>query len=270
MTTTRTRLLSLTSITLIGVAILLSAIKPLNMSIFSAINSALPSKALWVTITNSADVIFVGCLLFITLRKHQRLLTCAVLCGISIHYIVKFAKDSFAILRPEYGGLDHIVRLGPKLASNNYAMPSGHVASAFMAIIFIIFAHQLKGWKLLLLFIYGLLVALSRMAVGAHWPADVCAGAAIGITLGLIFVELANKESFWFDQHINVKKTVQYLTLLAYIPFVVLAITHAKSIHGFTSLINQGIMVLIGLVALGFWLVSAASLMNKKAPLAEY
>ncbi len=264
MISTQTKRFSLISTLLIGLALLLSISTPINVMIFSAINTALPSKALWMTITNSADGIFVGCLLLIALHKHQQLMTYAMLCGVALHYTIKFAKNAFAVLRPEHAALDQLVTLGPKLALDNYAMPSGHVASATMAMMFILQAHKLKRWMFLLLIIYPVLTALSRIAVGAHWPADTFAGAAIGILLGLVFVELANREKVKQNS-----KTIQYITLTLYIPFIVLAISQIKSIHDVTSLIHQGMMVLIGVLALVVWGKTFLSIINKKALLSE-
>lgn len=256
MISTQTKRFIFVSTILIGLALLLSISTHINVMIFSAINTALPSKALWMTITNSADGIFVGCLLLIALHKHQQLMTYAMLCGVALHYTIKFSKNAFAVLRPEHAALDQLFTLGSKLALDNYAMPSGHVASATMALIFILSAHKLKGWKFFLLVSYPVLAALSRIAVGAHWPADVCAGAAIGILLGLVFVELARR------QEIGNSKAIQYITLSLYIPFIALAILQAASIHDLASLIYQGTMVLIGVFALIIWIRILVSLMS--------
>lgn len=264
MTNTQTKLFTLISAALIGLAILSSVFKPINLTIFSTINAAFPSQAFWMTLTNTADGIFVGCLLLIALHRQKPLMTYALLSGLTLHYVIKFSKSAFSILRPEHAGLDHLFTLGPELALDNYAMPSGHVASATMAMIFILSAHRLKGWKLLLLISYPILAALSRIAVGAHWPADVCAGAAIGIILGLVFVALARRQEVGPNS-----KAIQSITLSLYIPFIALAIFQAASIHNLASLIYQGTMVLIGVLALIIWIKTLLLLINKKAPPAE-
>lgn len=66
------------------------------------------------------------------------------------------------------------------------AMPSGHTITAFAAATAIYFSLPAPGrrrhaW----LFLLALGVGLSRVAVGAHWPADVAAGAALGMACGL-------------------------------------------------------------------------------------
>lgn len=66
------------------------------------------------------------------------------------------------------------------------AMPSGHTITGFAAATAIYFSlapgrRQRHLW----LFAVALGVGLSRIAVGAHWPADVAVGAALGILSGL-------------------------------------------------------------------------------------
>jgi membrane-associated phospholipid phosphatase len=67
------------------------------------------------------------------------------------------------------------------------AMPSGHTLTAFAAATALYFAlpvhaRRRHAW----LFGVALGVGLSRMAVGAHWPADVSMGAVLGLLSGLI------------------------------------------------------------------------------------
>lgn len=66
------------------------------------------------------------------------------------------------------------------------AMPSGHTITAFAAATAIYFSLT-PGYRRrhLWLFLVALGVALSRVAVGAHWPADVAVGAALGMLSGL-------------------------------------------------------------------------------------
>lgn len=72
----------------------------------------------------------------------------------------------------------------------NQSFPSGHTLSAFAAASAIyLAARPLAGrWVHLLpgLFVLAVGVGLSRVAVGAHWPADVWAGAALGLLAGAL------------------------------------------------------------------------------------
>jgi membrane-associated phospholipid phosphatase len=69
------------------------------------------------------------------------------------------------------------------------AMPSGHTITAFAAATAIYFSlAPMRRHRFLWVFAVALGVGLSRMAVGAHWPADVSVGAVLGIASGLFGV----------------------------------------------------------------------------------
>jgi hypothetical protein len=69
----------------------------------------------------------------------------------------------------------------------SFAMPSGHTLTAFAALSGIYFAldHNRRG-PFFWLFILAAFGGMARIAVGAHWPSDVFAGAALGIFGGLL------------------------------------------------------------------------------------
>ncbi len=64
------------------------------------------------------------------------------------------------------------------LKSSWASMPSGHTITAFAFVVAI--GYFLPRWRAPLL-VCALLIGVSRVAVGAHYPADVVAGACIGI-----------------------------------------------------------------------------------------
>lgn len=74
------------------------------------------------------------------------------------------------------------------------AMPSGHTLTAFAlatALYFSVPQTQRKyaGW----LFVLAALAGLARVAVGAHWPADVLAGMSVGLFSGMLGVTLVQR-----------------------------------------------------------------------------
>jgi membrane-associated phospholipid phosphatase len=251
-----TKTLSILCFPLISLAALLSSFPQIHYEIFNVINHALPSKLLWVTITNTANFLFLSCIFFILLHNKERLLTNAFICAILIHYTVKCSKSFFAVLRPEHtADLINPFTLGPALDMDNYAMPSGHTASAFMAAIFIARAYELHGWKLWAIFSYAILIGFSRIAIGAHWPGDVFAGAALGIIISLVCTHTK----------LDLKhKSFKYFNLAIYLVLIILAIFHQVDIHDPINIVNDGIIVTAGLIALVIWCIDVRFIAAKK------
>jgi membrane-associated phospholipid phosphatase len=69
---------------------------------------------------------------------------------------------------------------------NGQSFPSGHTSQAFfMAMLFAQTFHS-NVWIVVGLYISALMVGLTRMYVGAHYPRDVLAGAIMGSVWGLL------------------------------------------------------------------------------------
>ena len=70
---------------------------------------------------------------------------------------------------------------------NYYSMPSGHALAALtMGTLWacLIRSQQLPRWLESLSRITVIMIAFSRIAVGAHWPADVMVGSGLGLIVG--------------------------------------------------------------------------------------
>ncbi len=90
-------------------------------------------------------------------------------------------KLLFAVPRPPgpslYVPLDDV---------SDFAFPSGHATRAFAAATLL--TARFRDWRWgAALFAYAGIVAVSRIYVGVHWPADVVAGAAFGVAWGFAF-----------------------------------------------------------------------------------
>jgi len=82
--------------------------------------------------------------------------------------------------------------LGNPLTS--LAMPSGHTLTAFALATALYFSvPQAKRKYAVWLFMLAVLAGLARVAVGAHWPADVLAGMTVGLFSGMVGVSLAQR-----------------------------------------------------------------------------
>jgi len=81
--------------------------------------------------------------------------------------------------------------IGQPAASAN-SMPSGHSMTAIAAVTLLCLclpaASKFKPIAALLV-MFGSLVALSRIMVGAHWPSDVLAGGGLGILIVWLAVQ---------------------------------------------------------------------------------
>ena len=68
------------------------------------------------------------------------------------------------------------------------SFPSGHTSQAFFTATLMAPYFHASIWVVFLLYIIALLVGITRMYVGAHYPRDVLAGAILGSAWGLLGV----------------------------------------------------------------------------------
>ncbi len=165
-----------------------SAAQSLHLAIFHAVNAS----GRWAPMTWSLlSVLGLGlCALIVfalatppghaaATRRLLALLLCFPIGGALTHgfkQLIQAARPAAAL------GVDQIVVIGSPLLSK--AMPSGHAVTAFtVATLISLDARLPRPWRVAV-WALAFAVALSRVAVGAHWPADICAGAALGVLVG--------------------------------------------------------------------------------------
>lgn len=103
-------------------------------------------------------------------------------CGTMIY---KFLKRK--TVRPRPYQVHQAVVLGER-PLDHFSFPSGHTMHAVMITTLIGFALPVLLWIMLP---FTLLVALSRVILGLHYPTDVLAGAVIGSTVAVSVIHLA-------------------------------------------------------------------------------
>lgn len=134
-----------------------------------------PAEILAV-ITDMGNGVVAGSFLFILMCFRPewtvRVLVAALICTLVTHTL----KSYFGSMRPP--ALFESINIVGK-ARHYHSFPSGHSATIFLfAGIYFLSSHKLlfKAAAVLL----AVMVATSRIAVGAHWPVDVALGAIIG------------------------------------------------------------------------------------------
>ncbi len=124
---------------------------------------------------------------------HKRIGSRLAVLFLSSAYANAFFKSLFAAPRP------HQVdpTLYAPLKASGYGIPSGHTQAT--VVIWGYIATQLRTWFWwALIFILPILVGLSRIYLGDHFPQDVIAGAIIGTIFLVVYVALEPWVSQWF------------------------------------------------------------------------
>jgi dolichol kinase len=192
--------------------------------------------------------VFGGMIIFLFIKKKFKeifLLFFAVLASLEIVYLI---KKIIQIPRPSIVEIYNIAYL---TYSNGFSFPSLHAAFgfAFIPICLIIFKNF---WIRLLLIIFLVLIAVSRIYLAVHFIEDVIAGAAIGLSVSYLIIILDKKlllyEKFiyHFLTKLEFRRQVAHLfTGLAIILLVklnlinVMILLAVLIIGGFISLISR-------------------------------
>ncbi|MRI34821.1 hypothetical protein EOPP23_17730 [Endozoicomonas sp. OPT23] len=182
--------IGLATLLLLPMALLL--LQPgMNQQVFTQINSVDYGwlTPVWILLTNFGDGFFLyplAMLLFINSPGKYWVLILTMIIGA---LLLNGGKELIASARP-LAELNEAVRvLGPELRANS--MPSGHTGTVFL-LAGLVFLYGSKAFSLLVL-IFAVLVAISRVVVGAHWPLDLLPGAWLGVVSAVLGSLLGSK-----------------------------------------------------------------------------
>jgi len=152
----------------------------LNTFLFYSLNtlSDYTGPAFWANVTILGDGLVCAALFLPWIRKHPERVWGGILGALFMFVVLRSFKGILHLPRP-LGELppESVTVIGP--GHRRSAFPSGHTATVFL--FFGIWAlSEKRRWVSALLVLPALLVGISRIAVGVHWPADILAGAALG------------------------------------------------------------------------------------------
>ncbi|WP_440952746.1 phosphatase PAP2 family protein [Methanococcoides sp. FTZ1] len=99
--------------------------------------------------------------------------------GISVWVVCTVLKSVLMVPRPE--DIRFVVE------ATGYSLPSTHSAMAFATAMFL---HSKAGRYSPFLWTGALLMAISRVFAGVHYPSDVIAGALIGMIMGYAWIRI--------------------------------------------------------------------------------
>lgn len=174
---------------LLGLMIVL--LSGINKSLFITINSfaATTNPFIWANLTFLGDTLPASIFMFLFIRKRPDLVWSGIMAAVLALIIVNSVKYFTGILRPPAViDKETINIIGPAIMRRSF--PSGHTVTIFTLTGILIFYFRSLIVRISLIFL-ALVVGISRIAVGVHWPADVLAGAALGslfATAGVYFV----------------------------------------------------------------------------------
>lgn len=155
-----------------------------NVLVFRAIQSAsqvVPAplfEAFWQSATYAGDGLAVFTLAALMLWHRPQALWAGIVAAVPASLLLRALKTLIPVDRPALVLMnDGVTVLGPALQHGSF--PSGHaIAAGILAgIVFLAYRHPALRVAGMLA---ALLVALSRVAVGVHWPLDITVGLALG------------------------------------------------------------------------------------------
>jgi membrane-associated phospholipid phosphatase len=142
-------------------------------------------KLMW-GFTQIGNGLFIGALALVFYFAGYHLLAYVLVLGaMTLWMMVELVKALVHRGRP-FVRLSQARIVGSRASGRSF--PSGHTSQAFFMTLLVARNFHTGIWAACLLYAIALLVGITRMYVGAHYPRDVLAGAVLGSAWGLLAV----------------------------------------------------------------------------------
>ncbi len=153
-------------------------------------------------------------LLFLLIRfRYAILVPITGILALGFSYILKliFSHDRPFLFFTKNGTFDQINLVeGIDLYKGATSFPSGHTMSAFAVFALVAFLFHKKKYLGLLMFIFALLVGISRMYLVQHFLKDVYLGGILGVLVAMliywIHMRYPINENKWIDRSLKKRK----------------------------------------------------------------
>lgn len=174
----------------------------LNIDIFHFINTNLANPVFdvimpplsncggFITLL-AASILAVLVMRYLKNEKYQKIAWMCLYALLLAGIIAAVLKLTFHSPRP-YTVLENVRQLTVPSEPNSF--PSGHAASTFSVVTVLL--HFLKNNPVftVLLILFALSIAFSRVYIGVHFPSDVLAGAIAGAVAGVVVVKFKSQK----------------------------------------------------------------------------
>lgn len=154
-------------------------------------------KAFWTNVTVLGDFRILLALMLPLSVRYPRVFLAFLVASLIAGFAVLALKMAFHLPRPvQYFGSEGITVIGVPRSGKSF--PSSHAALVAAGVM--VWAAHLNWTRILPLLAGACIVALARVAVGAHWPIDILVGAMVGILSALIGLAVASAYGVWLTE----------------------------------------------------------------------
>lgn len=206
--------------------------------------AAMLPDAFWANMTFVADTLFAVAVIAIVASRQPHLFNTGLVLLITGAAFVHGFKFFLEIPRPPAVlDAESFRVIGPIL--KNHSFPSGHSFTALATAGLLMLHTRSLAFAVVVLGI-GLVAALSRAAVGAHWPLDILTGSAAG----LLFAQIARwlTANLWWLQGEGLQRFAAGLMTLACI-----ALIFHDSRYPDTRILSISSGIIATLFLVGYW-----------------